>query len=503
MKLIVLALFVGAVLCEIKEEKDVLVLTTENFDQVVTPEALVLVEFYAPWCGHCQSLEPEYAKAAGKLKEEKSEIKLAKVDATVESKLAEKFKVEGFPTIKFFKDGKASDFQGGRTSEEIVTWLKKKTGPPAQTLATSDETKAFIDARSVAVIGFFADVESDDAKAFLQAASELDDVEFGITTDADSIKTFAEDKKPAVVLFKKFDDGKATFSGAFNADEIKKFVGMERNELVTEFSDETAAKIFGGDVKSHILMFLSKKADTFKETLDSFSDVAKAFKGKVLFIYINTDVEDNSRIMEFFAIKSDEVPTVRLINLAEDMVKYKPPTSDITSEAITAFVQDYVDGKLKPHLMSEEVPADWDAKPVKTLVGKNFDEVVNDKSRAVFVEFYAPWCGHCKQLAPIWDQLGEKYKDSKDVLIAKMDSTVNEVESVKVSSFPTIKYFPKEGPVVDYSGAREFDAFVKFIDSEGKDSGTPAQEEGEEAEGEMPPEGEGEEEEEGQVKDEL
>ena len=151
---------------EITKEEGVLVLTEKNFEQALSENEFVLVEFYAPWCGHCKALAPEYAKAAGQLAEKDSPVKLGKVDATEEGPLAEKFEVRGYPTLKFFKNGKPMEYNGGRTADTIITWVEKKTGPPAVTLDSVDAAKKFIEDNEIAVIGFFADMESDAAKAF-------------------------------------------------------------------------------------------------------------------------------------------------------------------------------------------------------------------------------------------------------------------------------------------------------------------------------------------------
>lgn len=482
-----LVILFGLILCgtcdEIKTEDEVLVLTKDNFKTAIADNEFVLVEFYAPWCGHCKALAPEYAKAAKQLKEKDSPIKLAKVDATEETELAEQHGIRGYPTLKFFRSGSPIDYTGGRQAEDIITWVTKKTGPPAKELENVDAAEELIKENEVAIIGFFKDRESAEAKAFVATANALDNFIFGITSNEDVYKKY-EAKCGSVILFKTFDEKKSVFEGDVNEENLKKFVQVQSMPLVIEFNHDSAQKIFGGAIKSHLLFFISKEAGHIEKFVDPVKEVAKQFREDVLFVTISADEEDHQRIFEFFGMTKGEVPTLRLIKLEDDMAKYKPDFTDINAENVKEFVQKFLDGKLKQHLLSQEIPEDWDKNPVKVLVAKNFDEVALDDKKDVLVEFYAPWCGHCKQLAPIYDQLGEKYKDHETIVIAKMDATANELEHTKITSFPTIKFYRKgDNQAIDYNLDRTLDDFVKFLESGGSvGQATPEEEVSQEAE---------------------
>ena len=208
---------------------------------------------------------------------------------------------------------------------------------------------------------------------------------------------------------KTFDDGRAVLAEDITEAAVAASIAGESLPFVVDFNQETAQKIFSGDIKSHLLAFLSVKADSHADDVAMLQSIAKENKDKMLFVTINTDEDDHKRIF-------------RVIQLGEDMAKFKPDDDKIEAENIKAFVAKLLAGELKQHLMSEEIPEDWDATGVKVLVGKNFHEVAVNT---------------CKQLTPIWDKLGEKYADHASIVIAKMDSTANELEEIKVQGFPT------------------------------------------------------------------
>nr|CDS29466.1 Viral IAP associated factor [Hymenolepis microstoma] len=458
--------FIGLALSD--DGPHVMVLTKENFDTAIQEHEFILVEFYAPWCGHCKLLEPEYNEAARLLSEEKSEIKLAKVDATAETSLASRFDVRGYPTIKLFKKGVPIEFDGERSSQGIIKWLMRKTGPAVVVVESAEEYDKIIENNKFVVVGLTDDIESKEWEVFHSVASHSDEV-FIRPTVQSILDQFKFTTGVQVALVRKFDEPIVNYDGKMDVEELTKFIKTEKVPLVTEFTEEAASVVFGSEIKRHIIVFMSKTDDAYKPNMEVLRKIGGEFRGSAHVVYINIDDESHERILGFFGITKEMCPTYRVIELDDAVVKFKPETVEFTFDAMKSFISDAIDRKIKPYLQTEEVPDDWDKEPVKVLVGKNFDVVARDHNKCVLIMFYAPWCGHCKQLKPIWDDLGERFKDHPEVLIAKLDATANELEDVKISSFPTIKLFPKNSDdIIDYSNERTVKAFTDFIEKECK-----------------------------------
>jgi len=158
---------------------------------------------------------------------------------------------------------------------------------------------------------------------------------------------------------------------------------------------------------------------------------------------------------------SSKLPALAAMNI-EKRINY-PYTGEFTVEAITKWADGIIDGSVKPFYKSDPVPEKQEG-PVYVLVGKSFQQVVHDESKDVLVEFYAPWCGHCKTLEPKYAKVAEHFKSVDSLIIAKMDSTTNDC-SIQVEGFPTIYFFPKGGKEAptQYGGARTEKALIEFL----------------------------------------
>lgn len=444
------------------DEKDVVVLKDSNFSDFIAKNRYVMVEFYAPWCGHCQALAPEYAAAATELK---GEVVLAKVDATEESELGQKYEIQGFPTVYFFIDGVHKDYSGQRTKEAIVSWVKKKTGPGIYNLSTLEEAERILTAEPKVVLGFLDSLVGPQSEE-LSAASRLEeDVSFYQTSSPEVAKLFHIDpqaKRPALVLLKEETEKISHFDGQFIKSAITQFVYENKLPLVTTLTRESAPLIFENPIKNQLLLFAtSNDSATFQPM---FQEAAKAFKGKLIFVYVEMDNEDFGRpVSEYFGVSGD-APRVIAYTGNDDARKFVLD-SDLTLSSIKSFGEDFLEDKLKPFYKSDPIP-ETDDGDVKIVVGNNFDEIVLDESKDVLLEIYAPWCGHCQALEPIYKKLAKHLKGINSLVIAKMDGTTNEHPRAKSDGFPTILFFPagnKSFDPITFESDRTVVEFYKFL----------------------------------------
>jgi protein disulfide-isomerase A1 len=440
------------------EEDDVLVLTDSNFKEAIEKHEFVLVEFYAPWCGHCKKLTPEYAKAAAELKGLDSPVPLAKVDATENSNIAKEYGVQGYPTLKFFVKGSPIEYNGGRTHPEIVNWIKKKTGPPSAAVTDAAHLEELKKANKVLTV-FLGKEDSAEYQAFKDAALSLDAVAFVHSHDEALLKA---EGGWAVTVHTQHNGGYSRLTGEITKDSILKLIADNRFPLVMDFEgDEAIERVFGAEKPA--LVYFSDSDTDFLPAYNALAAEESSNSPAIIFFTSKVTSGLGQRLADYVGVAATATPALWIVHPAnKDLSKFKFD-GEYTTAGVKSFIANWRAGTLEKIFKSEEIPEKND-EPVKVVVGKNFDAIVKNSGKFVLLEFYAPWCGHCKSLVPIYEDLAKQHAGNDKLVIAKIDGTANEIPNVAVQGFPTIKfYIPGQAEPIDFSGDRTLEGFNAFL----------------------------------------
>eukprot|EP01026_Neomeris_dumetosa_P065544 TRINITY_DN62946_c0_g1_i1.p1 TRINITY_DN62946_c0_g1~~TRINITY_DN62946_c0_g1_i1.p1 ORF type:complete len:492 (-),score=78.95 TRINITY_DN62946_c0_g1_i1:210-1685(-) len=455
--------FVALAHTEVSEEEGVLVVTGSNFEEVVKNNPQLAVEFYAPWCGHCKKLAPEWATAAQALK--KDNIALAKCDATEHKELASKFGVKGYPTIKVFRGDPedASEYKGPRDSAGIISYMGKQFGAASKELKTEDEVADFV-SETLVILGVFSKPDSEAFKVYTKTSEMLrDDYDFAHVFDSKLVAKCKEIDcgSDTVLLFKPFDELFSQFDGKFELSELKRWIESKATPSLPELGVNSHMKAVQAAFQSETAKFIAMAKGDYSQ-LDEFkAAIVKAFESIDDLFPVFAEAVANDGTLKYFGVGQDDTPAWVIFDQANN-AKFVEKKVDVST--LSDWLQKYKDGKLEKTIKSEEIPEENDG-PVKVIVAKSFEEEVMG-NKDVLIEFYAPWCGHCKKLAPIYEKIGEKFKENKSVVIAKMDATANDVprSEFNVRGFPTLYFVTGSGEIIQYSGDRSEADLIKFVE---------------------------------------
>lgn len=283
------------------DDSDVIVLTPANFTETVNTHKQILVEFYAPWCGHCKQLKPEYGAAAQSLKRTHPEVTIAKFDAVGEGAedITKEYGIEGFPTMKWFVDGVSHPKDcHAREAQDIVKWVAKRSGPPVKTVETKEDMELIKAESKYAIVGFFDDMESAEFKTYSELASHDDRFDFHVVSKTAIASAEGVNTMPKIVFYRQFDEPKVTYDKAITASDLADAVRTNSRPRLIEMAEENAEQIFDNDLPKLMLFRAGDALTAFKAASED-----PELRGH--FIFVNVGGQGDPGLGEFLGVNPE------------------------------------------------------------------------------------------------------------------------------------------------------------------------------------------------------
>lgn len=440
-----------------------------SFDAALESQKYVLVNFFAPWCGHCKVFAPEFDKVAVD-----SSAVVASVDAVSESELTERYDIKEYPTVLLVsRDGTSEEYTGERSAASISRWVSKRIAPsPAVRLESVDDAEQFLKNHPLACIAFVDDGSAELATV-VAASLQVDDVVFAYLPSRDGAAKLGAVLPSLRVQAPHAAADASVFQGSLGSpDEIATFVRGLRLPPVVPFDGESSVQLFGD---GRPILFLFRGEDAVGEAAEqeltkAASCLRSRFPLSTVKLPTVAGAEDYAeRLAEFVGVHVDALPSAILL---EDPMasgrKFRPEGSTITRDALCAMEAAYSSGTLSRFVKSEALPSEaTGSAPVAKLVGLSMEEAVMDETKDVVVLVCVEWHGVCQRLRPVWNDLASHFAGVDTLRIATIDAAHNDLHDTEVGMFPMIRLWQtgqKTSPQ-DYSEEREkdFDSLAAWL----------------------------------------
>nr|CDS31461.1 protein disulfide isomerase A3 [Hymenolepis microstoma] len=447
-----LATFVPLALCG-----DVISITKSNREDIFK-HPISMVKYYAPWCGHCKALAPDYEAAATELK---SVLPLFEVNCDEDRELCDEAGVRGFPTLKVYANGiHVDDYNGPRTKKALVDFMLEKSLPPASEIDAS-KLEQILDSNDYSVI--LQAKDSSEIDEFQNVARKMNKyAKFSYTKDKlldSTVDTIVKLNRPKIFASKAWEDT-LTYTGKIAEADLEKWIRDNMIGIVGIRNEKFDSLIGLPQLVVYTQVEFDRNPSNIRYYINRLRQAAKGSNSDLQ--YALADNKLYAMEMSEIGIELSENSAVAAIR-TKDGKHYVLENTQVTIDTLKQFISDYTANKLEQFIKSEPIPLEQE--DVVKVVGRTFENIVYDESKDVLIEFFAPWCGHCKALKPKYEELAKKLS-KEDVVIAAIDATANTYpKEFAITGYPSIFWVPKSNKKKPepYEGPREVDDLLKFV----------------------------------------
>jgi len=441
-------------------------LTNLDFGDAIEEFVYSLIMFYAPNASNYNQTMTQYYKAAEEASSQFPGIKFCQMDANAFPGYAEMVGAEKLPAIKLFDQGNSDnhrDYTGNVTAESILKWLKAQMEVDIMEINDGEQIEDY--ANATEHVGLYIGSNISEAYSmFLAVSTVFGDIEFIRSSDQDLLPD--EDVGNDVfVLYRSFNKESSKYRGKFEFEALKNFTRKHKYPAVMTLDRSAFSRIFT-DRETACILLRNKEGEADIKAQNEFVKLASEFRERIALAVSTVQDAYGTAIARYLGITEEDAPTVIIIDYDNKMAKYKIDR-EITTKNTRMFLLNFFHNNLVPFYKSAPIPGpenSYDGN-IQIVVGHNFQKVVSDPTKHVLIELYSPSCMRCQLFAPIYASVAEQVAQVEDLVVAKIDGSVNDAPGVSVEYFPMVFFYPKNAKdtPVEYLGERTEVAIIEFL----------------------------------------